>query len=674
MAKKKKAKKTARFGKGKLHSLLQSRMAKVEADLDAGDIAAAKSKLLQLNREYPGRLFILETLLEVCLLRDEWHDYARHAEQILPMMQGDDRAGILNNLVYVHSELMNPAWAWQYARTLLAEHPNSPFREQIGAFVVRTESFLQQEVGEWFDTTGFDEIERLELAVQHDMVKFYTESGMPKQAISVAEKLLAVQPGIPSVMNNLSLAQLATGDMQAAAATAQQVLAQDPENFHALANLVRYLFLNAQFDEARRYAAILEQVTSDKEDLEVKQAEAFAYLGEDEKVFAAYERAKAKNGAKRAVLLHLAAAASYRLGEKNRAWRLWREAVKVDPNFYMAQESLADKVLPIGERNVPWYWPFSYWVPANFSDILSKHVDRDGSQKAQESMMALLDDCPYLLPLFPHILERGDEAARSSVVEFIRALATPDVLAVLYTFVQSRYGSDKLRLEGLNVIVSKAPHLLPENRQVKMRIDGKWMELLSMVFHVTDEPTLPTDIPEALIDRHVEAYELLKDDQLAAAETIFKEIIAAAPDYVSALNHLALVYERQGRIEESRALLMEIHTRFPDYFFAQISIAQLRIRDHDFDAARELLAPLLRQTEFHVSEFRALARAHIQLGLAMENPNVARQWLTLWRSMDEESDQFQEWEERVERIVDHQEELAMLKAKLAKLQKPSRKK
>lgn len=66
-------------------------------------------------------------------------------------------------------------------------------------------------------------------------------------------------------------------------------------NWHALANLVRYHFLMAQFDEAEVYATRLQEASSDKPDLELKRAEAFAYLGEDEQVWAAYERDQAKN-------------------------------------------------------------------------------------------------------------------------------------------------------------------------------------------------------------------------------------------------------------------------------------------------------------------------------------------------------------------------------------------
>ena len=618
---------------------------------EEGEAEQAQQQLSQLARQYPGSKAVLLALLEVSDDIQDWRTYAYYGEQLLPLEHGEDQAETLNNLVYAYIKLLYPALAWQHARELATRHPQFEQIEQVKLFEETTEVLLLDDVEATIDSAVFTQDEKLEILVLNDRVRFLTESGYPKEAIRSAETLLGKAPNMLPVLNNLSLSQFLIGDTEQAITTAQNVLRQDPDNCHALGNLVRYTYLSAQFDEAQAYARRLQQITSDNPDLENIQAEAFAFLGEDGQVWAAYERAKAKGSEQTPLFLHFAAVASYRLGHEKRAWQLWQQAVELLPEFDIAEECLAEKMLPVGERDIPWYWPFNYWFSQDIGELLDKflgkNTQRMSPRSVERGMKSLLEERPYLPRLFPHMLERGDRHSREFVLNFIRIAKTPELLQTLYDFMQGRYGADDIRMEAMQFISQNYPDMLPEDRQVPMWINGKQTELLAIGFEITDEPQGVEGISETILDKHEAAYDFLMDDQPEEAELLLHEIIAEMPDFCPAYNHLALAYNMQGEMEKARALVEETYARFPDYFFARVALARMKVQEKRIEEARDLVLPLLRLPKLHISEFRALAKAQMEIALADSRPEEARTWLEMWRQIDGDDPELIEWDIRI---------------------------
>jgi tetratricopeptide (TPR) repeat protein len=618
---------------------------------EEGDVGAARMQLTQLAKHHPGSKPVLYALLVISMLAEDWHIYAYYGEQILPLESGLDQAETLNNLAYAYTELVYPALAWYFAKELSTLHPDYEHAEQARAFVEKTESFLLDEAAKMANVADFTQEEKLDILIQHDRVRFYTQSGHPEESIAAARTILEKVPEVVPILNNLSLSQFMVGDLEQAKETAQKVLAKDPDNFHALANLVRFNFLTAQFDQAHDYALRLQQITSDNPDLETKQAEAFAFLGEDEQVQAAYKQAKEKYGEASFLLLHLAAAASYRLGDEKEAWRLWRRAVKLAPSFEMAQESLAEKSLPVGKRDIPWYWPLQYWFSENLRQSLVKFLGT-GSQKMSEKavergMKSLLEERPYFPQLFPYVLEYGDRAAREFVINFIRIVETPELIQVLFDFAHGRYGADDIRLEAMQFITEHYPEMLPEDKRVKMWVNGQQTELFMLGFEITDETEVVKGVSNETQDKHETAYEFLMEDDPESAELLLKEVIDEAPHFYSAYNQLAVAYQMQGQHEKARALIEETHARFPDYLFARVALARMLVQDKQTEEARELLEPLMRLQKLHISEFRALAIAQIEIALAANQSEGARMWLDMWEQIDEGNPQLMNLQMRV---------------------------
>ena len=117
----------------------------------------------------------------------------------------------------------------------------------------------------------------------------------------------------------------------------------------------------------------------------------------------------------------------------------------------------------------------------------------------------------------------------------------------------------------------------------------------------------------------------LQAGRAAEGEALLRQAIAQEPNSPHILNNLAGALEMQGRREESRALMIEIHELFPDYFFGRTNVAALAVQDGDLERARQLLAPALIQGRYHVSGFSALCRTQIALLVAEDQIEGASQ-------------------------------------------------
>ena len=57
-----------------------------------------------------------------------------------------------------------------------------------------------------------------------------------------------------------------------------------------------------------------------------------------------------------------------------------------------------------------------------------------------------------------------------------------------------------------------------------------------------------------------------------------------------------------------------------------------------FHIAEQYLRPLLMQQRFHITEFRAMATAYLQLEIEKHRLDAAQSWIDLWKSVEPEYD------------------------------------
>jgi len=617
-----------------------------------GEKEQARQLLHHLVDRFPRNKDILSALIYLSQREQDWQALLRHGEQILPMLKGEEQAVILNNLVIACVAFGFPALACHYAQQLLDQHPGFREAEAIASTVKELREMILAEPYLPASMQTITDEERIAAALQHDQIRRRLEGLHFEEGIALAEQFLAQYPDHTPVYNNLTLSQLMLGAFDEAEAAARKVLALDADNFHALGNMARLHFLQGRFEEARTYAHRLTELDSDQPDLPAKRAEIFAYLGDDEQVWAAYESATGSDEEVGPLLLHLAAAASYRLGEEKRAWRLWRQAVKQFPGFSLARTCLEEKRLPVGERSLPWYWPLTYWAPYDFTPLLKRHVRRDGQSvnmpAFERSLHKWLAERPSFPKIIPAMLELGDQMTRKTIIGFAQLFDSPKFAASLYAFATSPYGDDETRMGAIQFVTESYPELLPEDKMVTMWRQGEPKELLMLGFYISDEVDEDyLDLPEAVVDKHEKAYELIKRDEMVAAEALLQEIIEDAPDFPPVYNHLALIYERTNRSDEAKALIKETVDRFPDYFFARVAHARNLLREDQVEEARTILNELMRRTNLHISEFRTLAIANIDLAIFSQQLDAARSWLAMWRQIEPDHPEIEEWEKRL---------------------------
>jgi len=496
--------------------------------------------------------------------------------------------------------------------------------------------------------------ERYEAAELHEESQVLMEQGQIAQAIATANKLLERMPGFVPALNNLSQMQHLDNRPAEAIATAERVLEIEPQNFHALGNLARYLFLQGRADEARRVADRLRSARSDRDDIWIKKAETFSFLGDDRAALEAFDGAQAagalENLSNVEMLYHLAAVASWRLGGKERARELWRKCLEVAPSFEFARANLADLSQPEGERNGPWAFTLNYFMRWEAAEEMAEATSRAVRRNKADFTGAMQDYArrhPEITHLIPYLLERGDPLGRDFAIKLASAIKTPEILAMLRDFAVGQQGSDRTRMEAAQSATQAG--LLPSGLPTRMWIKGEWLDIMMFGFEIYSDVDEESRMPPKVERLAADALEELKYGDPIKAERLLKQAIEDSPNNPSLLNNLAAAYGRQGKAEESRKLVAELRQRFPDYFFGITNEAMNLARDGRPDEAEELVKPLLQHKRLHVTEFASLCGVQIEIAIARRNRESAQGWIQMWESVAPDDPTLEILRSRVER-------------------------
>jgi len=200
-----------------------------------------------------------------------------------------------------------------------------------------------------------------------------------------------------------------------------------------------------------------------------------------------------------------------------------------------------------------------------------------------------------------------------------------------------------LRIEAAQLV--REAGLLPAG-PARIWSRGEWRDLLLLGFEIYDEPDLTVHSPQ-VAEWMQDAVLALRERDVRRAEPLLRKALEEEPDKPDILNNLAVVYELRGQHQEKKALIREIHERYPDYFFGRVNMARQCTRDGDYERARQLLDPLLRPNRMHTSEFVALCAAEIELHLALGHVDVARSWFNFWDSTHLSDSQLEQYRSRL---------------------------
>ncbi len=607
----------------------------------------ARDAFQDLDRRFPNQEDALRGLANACYEIRDTQGYQYACEHLIKL--APDEPEIALGLAGAYMTNLRLTLALRAFRHFLERWPE----HKRAADARKTLAELEPKVFDMLRQVGFTENEFDELGALHEEAQVLMEQGRYAEARQMAEKLIARKPQFMSPRNNLSLMYAFEGDLNAAIATAHQVLSFEPENYHALGNLVRFHVQTGRLDEARQHAERLKPVIETEHvDIWVKKIEALSYLGDDQgviDVFDQAERSNHRNALKHEPLIfHLAAVAEMRLGREEKARELWRRALKVAPGLDPARANFDDLKNPAGERDAPWPFPLTSWITRQAIDDLHEQLKlatgRGGNEGATQAMRRYFEQHPELATLIPVLFDRGDSIARGLALRLASLAKTPEMLEALRDFALSQRGTDALRMEAAQ-IVSQAD-LIPGG-YVRMWIQGEWREIMLLGFEIHGEPEgrLPLKV-ERLVSEGMQA---VYAGEGAKGEQLLKQALEMAPGTPSILNNLAAAYSIQGKIEEGENLIEEIHRNFPDYLFGRTNLAVTYVHKGRVDEAEELISPLLQRKRLHFSELGALCGAQIEISLARKNRKAARDWFKMWEQADPDNPQLAQYRPKVER-------------------------
>ncbi len=620
---------------------LDSKLDQIDRLIAQHKYAEAIEQLEQLAQQHPRNPEVWVALSSAALEAKDSRTLLRAAIRLSELSPNDP--DIMFNLAGAYMTNIFPALATVTLREAVARWPDHPRAAKARHTLAELERQLKDN---W--TEANLPPDKIELAVLHERVQIELNSGRYAKARQLAEQLVESLPRFAAPLNNISLAYFVEGNLPEAIAAARRVLDEcDPDNFHALSNLVHYLCLLGQMDEARAYAERLKAVQSSRVDVWVKKAEAFAYLDDNEQVLQIFKEAEEAGMLKPPLadpfLIHLAAAAHARLGHEAEAVRLWRRALQIAPAFAPAQENLQDLKRPVGERNGPWAIPFTAWMPPAYGqaliDLLKPVARRQNEAEVEQAARQFLNRHPYMNTLVPVLLSHGDPQAVNFAVLLARMAETPEMHAALKDFALGQHGPDKKRMEVAQVLASAG--VLPTNKPVKMWVKGQWGENLLMTFRITDEPKeiLP-DNAQLLLHKMRSA---LQKGKLDEAEQLVRQALDQAPGSISIQQNLAAIYAQRGEIERAETILRQLVERKPDYIIGRCNLAQIAIDRKNYAEAEEWLAPVMNQQELHIIEFNTICQAHIRLELAQGRREAAQGWLNMWATVSPDHPDIRYW-------------------------------
>ncbi len=607
--------------------------------LASGEYDRAVEVLEELARRYPRRAEILFRLAEAYLQTDDRWSYQAICERLAAADPDEPMSWlILASAAMENAQLATAQRAFSHMAATWPDHSEATQAREM-------QESLREFLAEECRRRGMNEEMGFRVLLLHDEVNLHLHRGKFDKTCDAATRLLAICPTFAPALNNRSEAHFHSARYAEAIADSRRVLEFDATNYHALANLTRYLYLSGRFDEAQATAAALKACVADEGDAFIKKAETFAVLGDWEAVRQAVhdgQSAWAEMGGTPGLAEHLAGVALANLGDLKAARQHWRRAAAAPDAVAWANENLKDSKRPAGQRHGPWAFPIERWVPHGVIEGLvqaATGVRRTGD--VARHVQRHFERYPQLELLADAIFQRGDPVACEMLIRMATLVKRPAIHAALKKFALGERGSDKLRMQALMTLAEVGCI----EGQVEFWRDGTLHPIALNSQEIYCEPAI--DLPQEVNELMVSAHDAIGDGRGAEAERLLDEGLRLRPDDVSMQYNRAVAIGLQGREDEALEIIRRIHCDQPDYLFARTHLADHCIADGNLEEAKTLLAPIAQIQRLHVSEYAAWCSASINMALAMGDRKTARSLLNAWEQIDPDDHRIKVWKGRI---------------------------
>ncbi len=639
--KKKKAttiKKSRGFGKKSLSVELH----RAQAYAIKEDWQGAYDVLQLLAEQYPDNRQVWDYLSEVAYELMDLSTYQTACEKLVELTPDD--ADTLYALGNIYMIKMYPLVASQILERALAIAPDheaaTQAREILSSFTPKIPEILGE--------LGSDD---LEAAILHERGQMYLEQGDYAAAREVEQEVIQRHPEFMPARNNLALASWTEGNVEEAIATSKAVLDVEPDNTHALSNLVHFLVVSGDREGAQVYGDRLKTSSEEGWDPWTKRVEGLTYLADDAGVVEMLDRAEAAEVDESpvgALFFHLTAVALARTGDRRRALTQWKKALKHDDPDMTVEDNLSDIRRPVGERHGAWPFSWEQWLlpttAMDFYDTLKWLRENPEGDNIKVLIGQIVERHPEFLTQLPRIMERGGRRGQELGLIMAEQLQTPEILAIIKDFALGQNGSDSMRNRAASIATRAG--LLPKDR-VTLWIQGEWRDVVVASYEVSPEPSSDHPKPvKKLLNQAI--HNLRQGDEAAAieAERLLKQALKLETNAPDIYNNLAMAYLLQGRQADADTLIDELFDRFPDYLFARCAKARRYLDEGDLDAAEALLTPVLSRDRFHTSEFNTFADIYISLLVEQDQVDKAQGWLHMWDGLGSDHPRLTYWKKK----------------------------
>lgn len=453
--------------------------------------------------------------------------------------------------------------------------------------------------------------------------------------IKLNRRALQILGPFTPCINNLSIAQFFYGYPQEAIRSANQVLELDPENVHALANMIRFLSWIGLADQALVHWQVLKSVDPGDTQLRMKIIEAAAMMEEDDYVWDLLKDMPARQQGGRSFDLQLElmrAVCAANLGLPEAADLLGELSKQVPYAEVLLEAFVSGKPGPGWAARYP-YFHSSQLLPDQqinaFLDLLKREPDMP-PKRFRKEVQRFADRFPQLV-LFAEktILEDGVPDAG---IPLLATIATPEAYEVLRRIGLGQVGSEELRMDAL-VALQRAGKI-PADEPVKFWLEDEWREIRLLDYEIGGGRDLPyREEVNLLLERAAKVN--LEGDEDRAID-LYEQVLREEPRAKEAYNNLASIYAYRSEHEKARELFERALDLDPAYIIARCNKAIYLMDDGELGQAEALIMPAFERHHMHAQEYAFLCFTRARMHYLRDELKQALHLLELALEVDPE--------------------------------------
>ena len=409
------------------------------------------------------------------------------------------------------------------------------------------------------------------------------------KAISVFRQSITAAPFVHTAGNNLALCLFATGRIDEAIREQRTANEASPlANPFGQANLANFLYVNGDEAGYERHLAQALAMGMPSADTCYKVGEALARTKRHRDILKLVDGAGYADDANLCLLAGIAAA---NLGQNARAKESLRKVGRSHPKAEVALDYLGHLNKGTSPATVRGDWPYLLAIEVCPFDLVEAEIKRCKQDWFSRRVAA---DCAEAM------LNEGVGGGDDDDAMILLVAAThPEATELLWALVKGDFGSDALRLRAADCLQRRGG--LGSDEELVMQMRGGRNKVALKRSRLNPDFRFADPLPKALEDLYVEAVAEAQRSRPTweRVETNCRRILAEQPAHLPARFNLAVSFFQRDRLQEAEDIFRELVAANPEYLFAQAALLQVLSVDVRIEEAKELVRAVPMPEETH---------------------------------------------------------------------------